>query len=73
MRTVWWRKNLRWNAAIPTVLRQWFPEAGDAAELGMRLQQNRRSIGRKPTLEPCSTLYETFGGYSTLNSRYEKE
>src|SRR3981189_1850399 len=28
---------------------------------------------RKPTLEPCSTVYETFGGYSTLISPYRKE
>jgi len=38
MRTVWRRKNLRWDAAIPTVLRQFFPEASDPAELGMRAQ-----------------------------------
>ena len=55
--------------SAPTVV----PEADNPSELGMRAQRNRRCIGRKPTLEPCSTLYETFGGYFTLNLPHEKE
>jgi NAD(P)-dependent dehydrogenase (short-subunit alcohol dehydrogenase family) len=72
MRTVRRRKNLRCDAAIPTTAPTVVPRSV-ILQSSACAQQNRRCLGRKPALEPCSTLYETFGGYSTLNSPCEKE